>query len=73
MLNNPEFNSKEINPDLHKQMAKAVEDGSIKCFNLQEGPINGDQDLNLWISELEDGVLEIVEDPIFKDNKKLPF
>ncbi len=65
MLNNPEFDSKEIDPDLHQRMAKAVEDGHIKCFNLREGPANGDQDLNLWISQLEDVVLEIMEDPIF--------
>ncbi len=37
MLQNPEFYSKDIDPDLHQQMAKAVDDGSIKCFNLQEG------------------------------------
>ncbi len=33
-------------------MAKAVDDdGSIKCFNLLDGPADGDQDLNLWIRE----------------------
>ncbi len=37
ILRNPEFDSKDIDPDLHKQMAKAVEDGCIKCFNLLEG------------------------------------
>ncbi len=38
MLQNPELDSKDImiGPDLHQpeQMAKAVDDGSIKCFNL---------------------------------------
>jgi hypothetical protein len=37
MLQNPEFDSKDIDPDLHKHMAKAVDDGHIKCFNLLEG------------------------------------
>jgi hypothetical protein len=53
MLQNPEFDSKDIDPDLHQQMTKAVDDGSIKCFNLQESAADGDQDLNLWICEVE--------------------
>jgi hypothetical protein len=34
MLQNPEFDSKDIDPYLHQRMAKAVDDGRIKCFNL---------------------------------------
>ena len=62
MLRRPEFNSKELDPDLHKRMQviiimqQAVQDGRIKCFNLQEGPAEGDQDLDLWTRELEDVV-----------------
>jgi hypothetical protein len=37
MLQNPQFDSKDIDPNLHQRMAKAVDDGRIKCFNLQEG------------------------------------
>jgi hypothetical protein len=44
MLQNPEFDSKDIDPDLHQRMAKAVDDGSIKCFNLRESAEDGDQD-----------------------------
>ncbi len=66
MLQNPEVDSKDIDPDLHQLMAKAVDYGSIKCFNLQKGAANGDQDLNLWIREVEDVCREIMEDPLFK-------
>ncbi len=66
MLRLPEFDSKEIDPDLHKQMEKAVLDGRIKCFNMREGPADGDQDLDFWTREMEDVVLEIMEDPISK-------
>ncbi len=66
ILQNPEFDSKDIDPDLHQRMAKAVDDGSIKCFNLLEGLADGDQDLNLWIREVEDVCREIMEDPLFK-------
>ena len=54
MLRLPEFDSKEIDPDLHKRMEKAVLDGRIKCFNMREGPADGDQDLDFWTGEMED-------------------
>ncbi len=31
MLQHPDFDSKDIDPDLHQRMAKAVDDGCIKC------------------------------------------
>ena len=65
MLRNPEFDSKEVDPDLHKRMNKAVQDGRIRCFDMQEGPADGDQDLNFWTRQLEDLVREIMEDPVF--------
>ena len=73
MLQNPEFDSKDIDPDLHQRMAKAVDDGCIKCFNLREGAADGDQDLNLWIREVEDVCREIMEDPLFKGNQNFHF
>jgi hypothetical protein len=73
MLRRPEFDSKEIDPDLHKRMGKAVLDGGIKCFNMLDGPSDGDQDLNFWTRELEDVVREIMEDPVFKGNQKHSF
>jgi hypothetical protein len=54
-------------------MAEAVDYSSIKCFNLQEGPDDGDQDLNLWIREVEDVCLELMADPIFKGNQNFHF
>ena len=73
MLRNQDFDSKEVDPDLHKRMQKAVEDGRIKCFDLREGPADGDQDLNMWTRELEDVVREIMEDPVFKGNQNFSF
>ena len=54
-------------------MQQAVQDGRIKCFNLREGPADGDQDLHLWTRELEDVVREIMEDPVFKGNQNFSF
>ncbi len=73
MLRRPGFDSKEIDPDLHKRMEKAVLDGRIMCFNMWEGPADGDKDLDFWTREMEDVVREIMEDPIFKGNQKYSF
>ena len=73
MLQDPEFDSKDIDPDLHKRMDKAVQDGRIKCFNMRESEADGDQDLHLWARELEDVVREIMEDPMFKGNQNFKF
>ena len=69
----PEFDSSQVDPDLHKRMNKAVEDGRIKCFNMRESNLDGDQDLNFWTREIEDLVREIMEDPIFKGNQNYQF
>ncbi len=73
MLQNPEFDSKDVDPDLHQRMDKAVLDGSIKCFNMRESDTDGDQDLYLWARELEDDVREFMEDPTFKGNQNFKF
>jgi hypothetical protein len=52
-LSYPEFDSKDLDPDLHKRMEKAVEDVLIRCFNMREGTADGNQDLNFWLHELE--------------------
>jgi hypothetical protein len=73
MLQNPEFDSKDIDPDLHKRMDRAVKDGRIKRFNMRESEADGDQDLDLWAREIEDVVREIMEDPVFKGNQNFKF
>ena len=52
MLCQPEFDVGQIDPDLHKRMNKAIEDGRIKCFNMRESNLDGDQDLNFWTREI---------------------
>ena len=73
MLQDPAFDSKDIDPDLHKRMDKAVHDGRIKCFNMRESEADGDQDLHLWAREIEDVVRELMEDPVFKGNQNFKF
>jgi hypothetical protein len=73
MLQDPAFDSKDIDPDLNKRMDKAVHDGRIKCFNMRESEADGDQDLHLWAREIEDVVRELMEDPVFKGNQNFKF
>ncbi len=73
MLRMPEFDSAQVDPDLHKRMNKAIEDGCIRCFNMRESNLDGDQDLNFWTREIEDLVREIMEDPVFKGNQNYKF
>jgi hypothetical protein len=73
MLRHPDFDARDVDPDLHRRMDKAVHDGRIKCFNMREGPADGDQDLNFWTREMDDVVREIMEDPIFKGNQNFKF
>jgi hypothetical protein len=64
MLCKPEFDSEQVDPDLHKRMNKAIEDEGIKFFNMRESNLDGYQDLNFGTREMEDIVREIMEDPI---------
>ena len=73
MLQDPAFDSKDIDPDLHKRMDKAVQDGRIKCFNMRESAADGDQDLHLLAREMENVVREIMEDPVFNGNQNFKF
>jgi hypothetical protein len=73
MLRWPEFDVGQIDPDLHKRMNKAIEDGRIKCFNMRESNLDGDQDLNFCTREMEDVVREIMEDPVLKGNQNYKF
>ncbi len=73
MLHCPEFDSKGIDPDLHKRMDKAVQDVCIKGFNMRESYADGGQDLLLWAHGIEDVVLEIMEDPVFKGSQNFKF
>ena len=54
-------------------MNKAVQDGRIRCFDMLEGPADGDQDLKMWTRLLEDVVREIMEDHVFKGNQNFSF
>ena len=45
----------------------------IKSFDMRESHLDGDQDLTMFIQEVEDVVLEIMEDTCFKGHQHYRF
>jgi hypothetical protein len=73
LLKRPEFNPAEIDDDLHKRIARAVHDKMIKSFDMRESSRDGDQDLTMFMREVEEVVREIMGDPNFKGNQSYKF
>jgi hypothetical protein len=73
MLKRPEFKPLEIDDDLHQRIAGAVHSRYIKKFDMRESSRDGDQDLTMFMREVEDVVREIMEDPRFKGHQHYRF
>ena len=66
LLKQPEFKPVEIEDDLHKRIARAVHDKMIKSFDMRESSRDGDQDLTMFLREVEEVVGKIMGDTRFK-------
>ena len=75
MLKWPEFKPEphEIDDDLHQRIANAVHNKYIKQFNMRESSRDGDQDLTMFMREVEDVVREIMEDSRFNGHQHYKF
>jgi hypothetical protein len=73
MLKRPEFKPSDIDDDLHRRVASAVHSRYIKKFDMREGSRDGDQDLTMFMREVEDVVREIMEDTRFKGHQHYRF
>jgi hypothetical protein len=73
LLKRPEFNPAEIDDDLHKRISKAVHDKLIKSFDMRESSLDGDQDLTMFMREVEEVVREIMEDSRFRGQQHYRF
>ena len=60
LLKRPEFKPAEIEDDLHNRIARAVHDKMIKTFDMRESSLDGDQDLTMFMREVEEVVREIL-------------
>ena len=66
LLKRPEFKPAEIEDDLHQRIARAVHDKMIKSFDMRESSRDGDQDLTMFMREVEEVVREIMGDSRLK-------
>ena len=73
LLKRADFDPTEINTDLHKRVADAIQDGFIMCFDLcMKGRVR-DQELSMWKCNVEEVVREIMRDERFKGHHNFSF
>ena len=73
LLKRADFDPAEIGTDLHKRVAAAVKDGFIKRFDMRTSSRDGDQDLSMWLRDVEEVVREIMRDERFRGHQHLHF
>lgn len=73
LLKRPDFDPSDIDSDLHARLARAVHEKVIKAFDMRESDRDGDQDLTLWMREVEEVVREIMEDARFEGHQHFNF
>jgi len=73
LLKRTDFDPAEIDTDLHKRVADAIKDGYIKRFDMRVNSRDGDQDLSMWMRDVEEVVREIMGDERFKGHQNLRF
>ena len=59
LLKRTDFDPAEIDTDLHKM---AIQDGYIKRFDMRVNRRDGDQDLSMWMLDIEEVVRKIMGD-----------
>ena len=73
LLKRTDFDPAEIDTDLHKRVADAIKDGYIKRFDMRVNSRDGDQDLSMWMRDVEEVVREIMADERFKGHQNFSF
>ena len=66
LLKSSEFKPEEIDTDMHQRMAKALQDGFLKSFDMRESSRDGDQDLHMYLREIDVVVRELMGDTRMK-------
>ena len=62
LLKRADFDPTVIDTDLHKRVADAIQDGFIRRFDMRVNSRDGDQDLSMWMRDVEEVVREIMRD-----------
>jgi hypothetical protein len=52
LLKRADFDPTDIDTDLHKRVADAIQDGFIRRFDMRVNSRDGDQDLSMWMQDV---------------------
>ena len=73
LLKRADFDPTDIDTDLHKRVADAIQNGFIRRFDMRVNSRDGDQDLSMWMRDVEEVVREIMRDERFKGHQSFSF
>ena len=54
LLKQEDFDPTDVDTDLHKRVSAAIQDGFINRYDMQVSSRDCDQDLSMWIREVEE-------------------
>lgn len=63
LIKSSDFHPEEIDTDMHQRMSKALRDGYLKSFDMRESSRDGDQDLHMYLREIDVVIRELIGDP----------
>ncbi len=73
LLQQAEFDPADVDTDLHKRVSAAIQDRFIDCFDMLVSSRDGDQDLSMWMLDVEEVVREITGDTCFTGHQHFMF
>ena len=73
LLQQADFDPTDVDTDLHKRVASAIQDGFIKHFDMRVSSRDGNQDLSMWMLDVEEVVREIMGDTRFAGHQHFIF
>ena len=60
LLQGADFNPTDVDTDLHKRVSAAIQDCFMKRFDMRVSSRDGNQDLSMWMRDVEEVVREIM-------------
>ena len=68
-----DFDHTNMDTDFYKRVSSAIQDGFIKRFDMRVSSRDGDQDLSMWMRDVEEVVREIMGDTRFAGHQHFMF
>ena len=68
-----DFNPTNVDTDLHKRVSAAIQDEFINRYDMLVSSRDGEQDLSMWMRDVEEVVREIMGDKRFAGHQHFTF